>query len=93
MQLSTFKSFDISLSQADKKLYPYGTQKVKKELPVIGKVNLNVISLLTNKSSDVDFHVLDGESKNLLSVNTSVDLGLVKFTDSCAIITCETISN
>ena len=57
---------------------------------MIGKVNLNVSSLLINKSSDVDFYVLDGESKNLLSVNTSVDLGLVKFTDSCAIITCET---
>ena len=57
---------------------------------MIGKVNLNVISLLTNKSSDVNFYVLDGESKNLLSVNTSVDLGLVKFTDSCAINTCET---
>ena len=67
------------------KLYPYGTQKVRKELLVIGKVNLNVISLLTNKSSDVDFYVLDGESKNLLSVNTSVVLG-----DSCAINTCET---
>ena len=44
-----------SLLPTNNKLYAYGTESESKQIPIKGKINLNVKSLTTNKSALIEF--------------------------------------
>ena len=50
----------------------------------MGRLKVRLISATTKKQSLTEFHVLEGKGQNLLSCQTSIDLGLVVFTNTVA---------
>ena len=67
------------LRNPDQKVFPYGEGPA---LPVLGVTTISVHAPATNRTVDADFHIVHGNTGNLLSCHTSQQLQLVKLTCS-----------
>ena len=74
------KNEHITLTPADTKLYAFAN---KEPLPLLGCFNASVQSVITGKQTTAKFLVVQGATKAppLLSLNTSLELGLISITN------------
>ena len=73
---------DGELKSPNKKLFAYGPDGLRKELPIIGRVECSVSSQVTGRETHTEFHIIRGSADNLLSCKTSEDLNLICFANN-----------
>ena len=79
MDSETYNNINLPLQDTSKKIFGYNADS---PLPVLGKFSASVTSKVTNTSADVQFYVIQGGEGNLMSYQTSTDLGLLHIVNS-----------
>lgn len=69
---------DIEILPCDKKIFAFGPNNLKSELPVIGKIKIDIFCNATQKKLTTEFYLIKSVD-NLIGCQTSIQLGLVNF--------------